>query len=249
MEVARHPSGSGSPTLPIERSLARKVLPTVLSLIAGSLDVISFVGLGGLFTAHITGNLVILAAHVVSGEAAPLAVMLSVPVFMVVLVLTRLLAAGLEAIGLASLWPLLLLQFLLLGGFLVLCVTAGPHIDPNAANAILAGMLGVSAMSVQNTLPQISLTGAPSTAVMTTNVTRFMMDVGEVLLGRDPNEVAKARSRAKNTWPLIVGFTVGCGIGAACESAVGLWSLALPTGLALVALAMGFAAMLDGGER
>jgi uncharacterized membrane protein YoaK (UPF0700 family) len=93
-----------------ERSLARKVLPTVLSLIAGSVDVISFVGLGGLFTAHITGNLVILAAHVVSGGDAPLAVMLSVPVFMVVLVLTRLLAAGLGAIGLASLWPLLLLQ-------------------------------------------------------------------------------------------------------------------------------------------
>jgi uncharacterized membrane protein YoaK (UPF0700 family) len=167
--------------------------------------------------------------------------MLSVPTFMVALVLTRLLAAGLEAIGLASLWPLLLPHFLLLGGFLVLCVAAGPHIDPNAANAILAGMLGVSAMAVQNTLPQISLTGAPSTAVITTNVTRFMMDVGEVLLGRDPDEVAKARSRAKNTWPPIVGFTVGCGIGAACESAVGLWSLALPTGLALVAFAMGFA--------
>jgi uncharacterized membrane protein YoaK (UPF0700 family) len=235
-------SGSGSPAPPAERSLARKVLPTVLSLIAGSVDVISFIGLGGLFTAHITGNLVILAAHVVGGGDAPLAVMLSVPVFMVVLVFTRVLAAGLEAIGLASLWPLLLLQFLLLSGFLVLCVAAGPHIDPNAANAILAGMLGVSAMAVQNTLPQISLTGAPSTAVMTTNVTRFMMDAGEVLLGCDPDGVAKARSRAKDTWPPIVGFTVGCGIGAACESAVGLWSLALPTGLALVAFAMGLAA-------
>ena len=211
MEVARHPSGSGSPAPPIERSLARRVLPTVLSLIAGSVDIISFVGLGGLFTAHITGNLVILAAHVISGGDAPFAVMLSVPAFMVVLVLTRLLAAGLEAIGLDSLWPLLLMQFLLLGGFLVVCVAAGPHIDPNAANAILAGMLGVSAMAVQNALLQISLTGAPSTAVMTTNVTRFMMDVGEVLLGCDPDEVAKARSRAKNTWPPIVGFTVGCG--------------------------------------
>ena len=29
-------------------------------------NVISFLGLGGLFTAHITGNLVILAAHVVT---------------------------------------------------------------------------------------------------------------------------------------------------------------------------------------
>jgi len=178
-----------------------------------------------------------------------LAVILSVPVFMVMLALTRLLVAGFEAIDLASLQPLLLLQFLLLTGFLVLCVAAGPHLDPNAANAILASMLGVSAMAVQNALPQISLTGAPSTAVMTTNVTRFMMDVGEVLLGRDPDEVVKARSRAKNTWPPIVGFTVGCGVGAACEAAIGLWSLALPTGLALLAFAMGFAVKLDGGEH
>jgi uncharacterized membrane protein YoaK (UPF0700 family) len=233
----------------VDSSLGTKLLPSVLSVIAGSVDVISFVGLGGLFTAHITGNLVILAAHVVSGGDAPFAVMLSVPVFMAVLLLTRLLAAGFEAMDLASLRPLLLLQFLLLTGFLVLCVAAGPHIDPNAANAIGAGMLGVSAMAVQNALPQISLTGAPSTAVMTTNVTRFMMDVGEVLLGRDPDEVAKASSRAKNTWPPIVGFTVGCGIGAACEAAVGLWSLALPTGLALLAFAMGFAVKLDGGEH
>jgi uncharacterized membrane protein YoaK (UPF0700 family) len=71
--------------------------------------------------------------------------MLSVPVFIVMVGLTRLLAGGLASIGLASLRPLLLLQFLLLAGFLVLCVTAGPRIDPNATNAILAGMLGVSA--------------------------------------------------------------------------------------------------------
>src|SRR2546430_596788 len=153
-----------------------------------------------------------------------------------------LLVGGLEAIGLASLRPLLLLQFLLLAGFLVLCVAAGPRLDPNAANAVVAGMLGVAAMAVQNALVQISLKGAPSTAVMTSNVTRFTMDLGEMLLGRDPDEVAKARSRAKHTWPAIVGFTVGCGLGAACEAAVGLWSLALPAGLALLALALGVAA-------
>jgi uncharacterized membrane protein YoaK (UPF0700 family) len=156
----------------LEGSLATKTLPTLLSLIAGSADVISFLGFGGLFTAHITGNLVILAAHVVTGDPARLAPMLSVPVFAVVLVLTRLLAGGLEAIGIASLRPLLLLQFLLLGGFLVLSVAAGPRIDPNAANAILAGMLGVSAMAVQNALVEVSLRGAPATSVMTTDITR-----------------------------------------------------------------------------
>jgi uncharacterized membrane protein YoaK (UPF0700 family) len=232
----------------VDSTLGTKLLPTVLSLTAGSVDVISFLGLGGLFTAHITGNLVILAAHLVSGGAAPLAPMLSVPVFMVVLGLTRLLVGGLEAVGLPSLRPLLLLQFLMLAGFLALCVAAGPGLDPNAAHAIVAGMLGVAAMPVQNAFVQVSLQGAPSTAVMTSNVTRFTMDLGAMLLGRDPDEVAKARRRAQHTWPAIVGFTAGCGLGAACEAAVGLWSLALPAGLALLALMMGVAATLDGGR-
>ena len=58
-----------------------RLLPGVLSLTAGSMDVIGFLGLGGLFTAHITGNLVIVAAHVVTGEAAQWAAILSVPVY------------------------------------------------------------------------------------------------------------------------------------------------------------------------
>ncbi len=222
----------------IENSLSSRLLPTVLSIIAGSVDAIGFLGLGGLFTAHVTGNLVILAAHLVGGSGAPVAPMLSVPVFVAALGLTRLLAGALERTGFASLRPLLLLQLLLLVGFLVLCVSAGPRIDPNTTKAIIGGMLGVSAMAVQNALVQISLKGAPSTAVMTTNITRFMMDVGDVILGRRPADVAKARDRAMRTWPAIVGFAVGCGLGATCEAAIGLRSLALPAGLALLALAM-----------
>jgi uncharacterized membrane protein YoaK (UPF0700 family) len=87
--------------------------------------------------------------------------MLSVPVFIVMVGLTRLLAGGLASVGLASLRPLLLLQFLLLAGFLVLCVAAGPRIDPNATNAILAGMLGVSAMAVQNALAVMAKLASP----------------------------------------------------------------------------------------
>lgn len=232
----------------VESSLNAKLLPTVLSVIAGSVDAIGFLGLGGLFTAHVTGNLVILAGHLVSGSGAPVAPMLSVPVFVATLGLTRLLAGALERMGFASLRPLLLLQFLLLAGFFVLCASAGPRIDPDATKAILAGMLGVSAMAVQNALVQISLKGAPSTAVMTTNITRFMMDVGDVMLGRKPADVAKARDRAMRTLPAIVGFAVGCGLGATCEAAIGLWSPALPAGLALVAVTMGMTTNLEGGH-
>src|SRR5439155_7807198 len=217
----------------------RAMLPAVLSIIAGSVDAISFLGLGGLFTAHVTGNLVVLVAHLAAGSRAPVANILSVPVFVAALGLTRLLAGVLERIGFASLRPLLLLQLLLLVGFLALCASAGAKVDPHATRMILAGMFGVSAMAVQNALVQISLKGVPSTAVMTTNITRFVMDVGEVICGRKLSDVAKARDRAMLTWPAIVGFAIGCGLGAACEAAIGLRSLALPVGLAVLAVAMG----------
>src|SRR5271165_5472414 len=143
----------------VESSPGLRLLPFVLSVIAGCSDVISFLGLGGLFTAHITGNLVILAAHVLSGEPAQVALILSVPVFMAALALTRLLVGGLETIGLASLLPLLLIQFLLLAGFFVVCVAAGSRIDPDGAIAIFAGMLGV--LGDGSAELQVSLTGAP----------------------------------------------------------------------------------------
>jgi uncharacterized membrane protein YoaK (UPF0700 family) len=224
--------------LSIDASPATKLLPFVLSIAAGATDVIGFLGLR-LFTAHITGNLVILAASLVVGRAASLAEILAVPVFVVMLVLSALFAAGLEKIDRCSLRPLLMLHFLLLAGFLTLCVSAGPRFDPAAPNAVLAGMLGVSAMAVQNAFVQISLKDAPVTAVMTTDITRFVMDIGRVLFASDPREIAGARMRARHTWPAILGFTLGCALGAAFEAAFGFWSLALPTGFALLALALG----------
>ena len=57
----------------VDASLGMKLLPAVLSLTPGSVDAISFLGLGGLFTAHITGNLVILASRIVAGGETPVA--------------------------------------------------------------------------------------------------------------------------------------------------------------------------------
>jgi uncharacterized membrane protein YoaK (UPF0700 family) len=224
--------------LSVDSSFGTKLLPSVLSVVAGSVDVISFLGLGGLFAAHITGNLVVLAAHVVTGTAASLAPILSVPVFIAVLGLTRLAAAGLEEARHCPLQPLLALQFVLLVSFLAVWVAGGSGLNPSAPTAVVAGMLGVAAMAVQNALVRL-LVGAPATSVMTTDITTLVMDVGAILFRRDPNEIAYARIRTKRTWPAIIGFTVGCSLGAILEVVIGPWSLALPTGFALLALALG----------
>ena len=101
------------------------------------------------------------------------------------------------------------------------CVRAA-ILDPKTTNAILTAMLGAS--------------------VMMRNVTRLALDVGEVLLRGAPADAAETRNRAACTLTVIVGFAVGRGLGAVCEAAFGLWSLALPASLALFVFAMGFAA-------
>src|SRR5262249_60674835 len=57
-------------------------LPPLLSAIAGTVDVIGFISLK-LFTAHITGNLVVIAALLVRGGPPNRTQILPVPMFMI----------------------------------------------------------------------------------------------------------------------------------------------------------------------
>jgi uncharacterized membrane protein YoaK (UPF0700 family) len=220
----------------------------LLSVIAGGTDAISFLGLG-LFSAHVTGNLIILIAHLVARRADNTCLFLSVPIFVLMLGLTGLLFAALKARHINPLRPLLLLQFLMLGGSLVVWAASGHPSASEARGIIIAGQLSVAAMAVQNALVALSLHGSPTTAVMTTNLTHLIMDTIETVVGRNPPEVAAARHRAKHAWPVVVGFVVGASLGAACFAAWGLNALALPTGLALIASIILPAGMTDGAEE
>ena len=215
------------------RTLALLLL---LSATAGSTDAIGFLGLNGLFTAHITGNIVILAGHLMAQGRAGVAEMISVPVFMVVLGLARLIGLALDRHrkGPAG-RALLLLQFALLLGFFLLCLPLGQTFDADAPWVTLAGMCGVAAMAVQNVLVQISIPGAPSTAVLTTNITRFTVAAVESVAGPATNRRA-AHEKVAATFPPIVGFLIGCAAGCFLEWQIGLPALLLPVLLSLAAL-------------
>ena len=60
-------------------------LPPLLSVIAGMVDLTGFLTLGHIFTAHVTGNLVVAAADAVHGGPFHLAQALAIPVFMLAL--------------------------------------------------------------------------------------------------------------------------------------------------------------------
>src|SRR5438094_8325983 len=101
------------------------LLPAVLSTTAGAVDVIGFLALGGLFTAHITGNVVIVAAHYVTGGFSQIGPLLAVPVFMAVLGLVTLASDAIVRTWMSSLRTFLVLQTALLIGFLGLGVGFG----------------------------------------------------------------------------------------------------------------------------
>jgi len=86
------------------------LLPFVLSATAGAVDVIVFLALGGLFTAHITGNVVVLAAHYLTGKFSEVGALLSVPVFVVVLGAVTLLSGAFGRAGYESRQAFLVLQ-------------------------------------------------------------------------------------------------------------------------------------------
>lgn len=213
-------------------------LPAVLGATAGSVDVIGFLALGGLFTAHITGNLVILAAHYVTGGFSKIGPLLSVPVFVAVLGIVGVLFSDKTTHETRRL--LLIVQAVLLAGFLTLGTALGPFANPDSGMAVFAGLLGVAAMATQNALVKLGLPGHPSTAVITTNTTQLATDLALLVRGRgDPDSLARARLRARMTFPPVAGFVAGCAAGAVLEVHFRLWALALPTVLAAGAVPLG----------
>jgi len=214
------------------------LLPIVLSTTAGAVDVIGFLALGGLFTAHITGNLVVLAAHYVTGGFSQIGPLLSVPVFVLVLGMVTALFAN-KATRTAR-RTLLLLHAGLLMGFLALGARLGPFTNPDSGIAVSVGMIGVAAMATQNALVRIELPGFPSTAVMTTNITQLAIDLALLFRGKgDLTDLARARRSARLTFPSVMGFVAGCAAGGFLEFHFGLLALALPVGLATLAIPLG----------
>jgi len=216
------------------------LLPAVLSTTAGAVDVIGFLALGGLFTAHISGNLCVVAAHYSTGGFSRVGPLLSVPVFIAVLGVVTLAFGRVEKGSEGSRRALLVLHAALLAACLGLGVGLGPFPDPDSPVAVLVGMLGVAAMATQNALVRLALKDVPSTAVMTTNITQLAIDLATLARNRgEHDDVARARRRARMTFPCVVGFTGGCAAGAVMEVYVGLWALALPVVAAGLAVPVG----------
>ena len=218
-------------------SRLEKQLPTLLSVIAGMVDLTGFLSLGNLFTAHITGNLVVIGALVVRRGRINPAQIMAIPVFMVAVAATWLLARASGRRGPGLLRLLLLVQFLLLICVLILSVITRPSADPHGLMAGITAMFAVSAMACQFGLLRLALPVAPSTAVMTGNLTNTVLALLDRRSGSQQLMVGDAE-RLTDSLHLLIGFFGGCVVAAAAVTYLGDWAWSFPVVLAGAAIAL-----------
>ena len=209
-------------------------LPTVLSFNGGYVDTVGYLSLQGLFTAHVTGNFVTIGAALVFGTSGVVAKLLALPVFCMVIIVTRLVSSILP-----PRWPvletMLTLKLLLLLVAAILAIAMGPFANGDGAPAIIMGMTLVSAMAIQNAVHRIHMSAAPPTTLMTGTTTQMMIDIADLIRGVPGAAGDAMRSRLRRMSVAVASFATGAAAGALLFHAIGSWCFVLPPGVALLA--------------
>lgn len=220
-----------------------RLITAVLGWVAGYADTAGFLGLNGLFTAHVTGNLVVAGAEIAGQGGEAVWVRLGViPVFMAAVAVTT-------ALSRVRQLPLSDLLWFETGGLLFFAgagveAIPQPHQNPSAIAMLAVGGAGVFAMGVQNALMREALGTLAPTTVMTGNLTQFTMDMIQLtLVGTGARsdysapKLREIRSRASKFGNALFGFVLGAALGAVMMRWCGFWSILLPAGaIALLAI-------------
>ena len=197
-----------------------------LTALAGYVDTLGFIALFGLFTAHVTGNFVLIGKELAEPGWSILMKMLAFLAFMLAVAWARLWSRRLERQQRSEVAALLTLQAVLLLVFMV----AGLMI-PNGAREVpasfVAAIAGAAAMGLQNAQGRMQLASLVPMTVMTGNVTQLVIDLVDGCSTHA--EAASARARARRFLPPILGFAGGAMAGALAYRQVSYWGLALPT--------------------
>lgn len=203
-------------------------LGVTMGFAAGYVDTVGFMSLAGLFTAHVTGNFVLIGTELVRPSHGVLIKFLAFPAFIIAVALTHLGVRRLKENGRQPLRPVLAAQAGLLAVFMLLGWLALPILATDTPAALCAGMAGAAAMGIQNAASRLVMTDIAPTTVMTGNVTQLVIDLVDLASGgADP--ALKARAY-KFLWP-VVAFGLGAvGGGYACFHWQ-FWSLLLPIAL------------------
>jgi uncharacterized membrane protein YoaK (UPF0700 family) len=203
---------------------------TWLASIAGYVDTLGFIALFGLFTAHVTGNFILIGSGLAGAGQGLLIKWLAFPAFVFGIIAARVLYNLLSPRSHGTrAFALYVMQAALLTGFMVAGVVAAPVTSPDTPIAIACGLLGAAAMGVQNAHGRLTARSVVANTVMTGNVTQAVIDAFDLLTSRrDIKSRQTARTRLMRTLPPVAGFAIGASAGAAGFLIASFWALLLP---------------------
>jgi uncharacterized membrane protein YoaK (UPF0700 family) len=213
------------------------LMATLLAGVAGWVDALGFYALAGVFTAHLTGNLVLLGEELVRGGSGMLPKMLVFPAFFAGVALAAVVHGHRKARGRSSVRAVLLTEAVAVAGFMLVGQASWLVADTADMGtlALLAVLLGAVAMGVQNAEGRLALRELGSTAVMTSNITQCVLDAVHALRARGPERTRHAQ-RARRQFLPIAAFSLGALVAAFAWRVAAFWGL-LPPIAALVVLA------------
>ena len=215
--------------------MKRHLIVNLLSFNGGFVDTAGFLGLQGLFTAHVTGNFVTLGYALVFGTHGVTAKLIALPEFVVVVASARVIGAALRAAKLPDLKILLGVKVALLFAFFAVAVWFGPFPDSDAPAALLTGFAGIAAMAVQNAVHRVHFAALPPTTLMTGNTTQAIMDAVDLVSGVAGSQTPAIRLRLSRLLAGIGAFAAGCGAAAVLYAWIGFWCLAVPVMVGAIA--------------
>jgi uncharacterized membrane protein YoaK (UPF0700 family) len=216
-------------------------IAALLSFNGGFVDTAGFLGLQGLFTAHVTGNFVTLGAALVLGSHGIIGKILALPVFILTIALARLGGSAMRARKLPVLRVFLAIEVGLLVLFFALANIFGPFPDADSPAALFTGFAGIAAMALQNAVQRVHLSELPPTTLMTGSTTQATIDAIDLISGADPERAVAIRARFGRLSLSILYFAAGCATSATLFWLVGFWGLG-------VAVLVGAAAALMRAE-
>jgi uncharacterized membrane protein YoaK (UPF0700 family) len=212
------------------------VVSFVLSAVSGYVDTAGFILLSGIFTSHVTGNLVLAGAAIAgqSGEGVRVRLALLL-VFMLAVGAASALARWAEKRSHATVAVLLSAEAMMLGIFLLaglLLEKCGQRFSE--LELFLIASSAVIAMGIQNALMRDGLKSFLPTTMMTGNTTQFTLDSLALLRGTNAEEIL---SRFRRTSIVLAGFVLGAAFGALAAALMRMWSPIFPM-IAITLLAL-----------
>jgi uncharacterized membrane protein YoaK (UPF0700 family) len=210
-------------------------LPTVLSFTAGYVDTAGYLALQGLFTAHVTGNFVTIAAALAFGTSGVVTKLSALPVFCAVVMLTRLVSYRLPGGERGVLPAVLSLKLILLVIGAALAICWGPFANGDSWMAWVTGMVLVAAMAVQNAAQRIHLGATPPSTIMTGNTTQIMIDLADWIHGLPADRRARTLTRLQQMSKAVASFAIGAAMAALLFGTVRMWCFAVAPAAAVLA--------------